>query len=261
MADVVPEENKAGELPSYGSSEPDRDDAAQDNITVAKKRRRMEKKLQKRTTSLDTTRGRTMRHCVTSLTRAGSSTIRDMCSCCGSSAVTTSTQDHGERVRRDTDKTGTLTQNNMSVGIHTAWQGHAERGVGQRHERECVGVGGQQGAQVEPEVVPGIVVMVPGDEGGVENSVFVKNRSERCKDENEDEEGDAYEATLDERQRVFGTNVLPMRKMRSLLAGTALGVLAPLDGPVSLEELTPISIEMRHSRERAITSAHGKRNP
>lgn len=56
-----------------------------------------------------------------------------------------------------------------------------------------------------PPNVPDIRVLSPGDDGGGDA-------------ENADEdEGDAFDASLDERQRVYGINILPTRKTKSLL--------------------------------------------
>ncbi|KAI0077064.1 calcium-translocating P-type ATPase [Panus rudis PR-1116 ss-1] len=78
-------------------------------------------------------------------------------------------------------------------------------GASQRHDPSAKGGGGSEGA-----AVPGIVVTSPGGEhddvDGVEDAHG-----------DDDEDGPAYTAPLSERHRVYGENVLPQRKSKSLL--------------------------------------------
>lgn len=79
----------------------------------------------------------------------------------------------------------------------------AGEGASQRHDR------GMSETETAGEAVPGIVVIGPGGEHGGEH--MEDGADEKM------EEGQAYEASLDERQRVYGENVLPSRKSKSLL--------------------------------------------
>lgn len=89
----------------------------------------------------------------------------------------------------------------------------AGEGASQRHDR---------GTEEAGEAVPGIVVTGPGgdhgeegDRGGGDDDGAKKHAMGDDVDEKLD--GPAYEASLDERHRVYGENVLPSRKSKSLL--------------------------------------------
>ncbi|KAH9831589.1 calcium-translocating P-type ATPase [Rhodofomes roseus] len=85
-------------------------------------------------------------------------------------------------------------------------------GAGQRHDRPQEDSGRPQSGETEEEVVPGIVVTGPGSE------VDVTRKSNLADNQSDDEVGEkAYDASMDERRRVFGANVLPTRKTKSLL--------------------------------------------
>ncbi|KAH9905078.1 calcium-translocating P-type ATPase [Fomitopsis serialis] len=85
----------------------------------------------------------------------------------------------------------------------------AGESAGQRHDRPPQDPGGQ----TETEPVPGIVVTGPGSEIDVSSG---KQRPAGGESEEEMDEK-AYNAPMEERRRVFGTNVLPVRKTKSLL--------------------------------------------
>ncbi|OBZ72072.1 Calcium-transporting ATPase 2 [Grifola frondosa] len=78
-------------------------------------------------------------------------------------------------------------------------------GASQRHDRHT-------GDDKHAGDVPGIVVTGPGGEDGGGG-----HHGGHLEEEEEIEEGGAFEATLDERHRVYGENVLPTRKTKSLL--------------------------------------------
>ncbi|OCH84084.1 calcium ATPase, partial [Obba rivulosa] len=78
-------------------------------------------------------------------------------------------------------------------------------GVSHRHDPND----GGGGSDVEAEVVPGIVVTGPGGEDG--------GGADVPHDVVDEEKGPAYEATLEQRQQVYGRNILPTRKTKSLL--------------------------------------------
>ncbi|KAL6301353.1 calcium-translocating P-type ATPase [Sparassis latifolia] len=91
-------------------------------------------------------------------------------------------------------------------------------GASQRHDRNTragIGVG-------ETDAVPGIVVTAPASEGGsplASPAAVDDGASTRCGDEEPEGKGDekAYTVPIDERRRVYGVNVLPTRKTKSLL--------------------------------------------
>ncbi|TCD63338.1 hypothetical protein EIP91_005657 [Steccherinum ochraceum] len=83
-------------------------------------------------------------------------------------------------------------------------------GASHRHAPESNSGGGGDGGGGD---VPGIVVT---GADGVDKGHAVE--SERVEDDDDEEKGGAaYDAPLDERHRVFGENVLPIRKTKSLL--------------------------------------------
>lgn len=84
----------------------------------------------------------------------------------------------------------------------------AGEGVGQRHDRQKQ-VSGEMGVKA----VPGIVVTGPGSEVDVSRGGL--HSADGHAEEGDDEK--VYNASLEERRRVFGANVLPTRKTKSLL--------------------------------------------
>ena len=83
----------------------------------------------------------------------------------------------------------------------------AGEGAGQRHDRPT-----QNAEESDAEAVPGIVVTGPGSELDVS-----RGKPHSAGGHEEDDENEVYNASLEERRRVFGANVLPTRKTKSLL--------------------------------------------
>lgn len=111
-----------------------------------------------------------------------------------------------------------LTNSDGSTALHahhqdgdgrpgTGTQAGAGDGASHRHAPHPSGGGGG-------DDVPGIVVT---SADGVAKGDTVVAEHDAADDENEEQGGAAYDAPLDERQRVFGENVLPTRKTKSLL--------------------------------------------
>ncbi|CAL1717036.1 unnamed protein product [Somion occarium] len=80
-------------------------------------------------------------------------------------------------------------------------------GASHRHSPEAKGGGGDSKAVS----VPGIVVTTPGGDEELEDA------EEGVSDDSHGGKGGAYDAPLEERHRVYGENVLPTRKTKSLL--------------------------------------------
>ena len=76
------------------------------------------------------------------------------------------------------------------------------------------GVGASQRHDRQSSDVPRLVLTGPGDEDGGGVSI---GESGLDPGPDDDDDGQTYSATLDERRRVFGANVLPTRKSKSLL--------------------------------------------
>ncbi|KZT01381.1 calcium-translocating P-type ATPase [Laetiporus sulphureus 93-53] len=91
----------------------------------------------------------------------------------------------------------------------------AGEGASQRHDRQP-NPGGRGRKRND---VPGIVVTGPASEVDLSAKQSVKSVTEVTEEEGEEpwQKGKAYEATLEERKRVYGENVLPIRKTKSLL--------------------------------------------
>ena len=84
----------------------------------------------------------------------------------------------------------------------------AGEGASQRHDRPK-----QTPEETDAEAVPGIVVTGPGSEVDVS-----RGKPHSADGHEEEDEGEkVYNASLEERRRVFGANVLPTRKTKSLL--------------------------------------------
>ena len=73
---------------------------------------------------------------------------------------------------------------------------------------------GMTGKKTPPPVVPKLVLTGPGDDDGGGVSIGDAG-TEPEPDDGED--GPTYTTDIDERRRVFGTNVLPTKKTKSLL--------------------------------------------
>lgn len=86
----------------------------------------------------------------------------------------------------------------------------AGEGAGQRHDRPK-----RVSEELDAEAVPGIVVTGPGSE--VDVSRGRRPHSADGHEEEDDDDEKVYSASLEERRRVFGANVLPTRKTKSLL--------------------------------------------
>ena len=81
----------------------------------------------------------------------------------------------------------------------------AGTGASQRHDRQ---------PETAASEVPKLVLTAPGDEDGGGVSI---GDSGSDPDPDDDEDGPTYHADLEERRRVFGANVLPTRKTKTLL--------------------------------------------